>query len=325
MNGESGMVHAPGFHLLEPSASLASHGVNHLFAAMTLLCGAVALLIAALIVGFAIRYRRGSRANRNAPPTGAPRLEMAWTFIPLAIFLAVFTWGAWQFVDLYRPPADALPVYVVGKQWMWQIQHPNGHREIDELHVPLGRAVRLLMTSQDVIHSFSIPAFRIKQDVLPGRYTSLWFTPSALGDYRLFCAEYCGTEHSAMIGRIVVMRPEAYARWLDSGPSRPSLAEQGYTLFRSHGCAGCHDAASTVHAPLLQGLLGRRVTLQDGRSLVADENYVRDSILTPLKDVVAGYAPVMPSFAGQLDETDIEALIAWLRSTDAMQGEAPRR
>ena len=219
-----------------------------------------------------------------------------------------------------RSPADALPVYVVGKQWMWKLQHRNGRREIDELHVPLGQPVRLVMTSQDVIHSFFVPAFRLKQDVVPGRYTSLWFTATRLGEFHLFCSEYCGTDHAAMLGRVVVMEPAAFARWLAAGPRVPGLAQQGFALFREHGCSGCHAAGSTVHAPSLDGLLGSHVHLQDGRTIVADENYVRDSILAPDKDIVAGFAPLMPSFAGQLSEEQIEALIAYLRSTGETGG-----
>jgi len=214
-----------------------------------------------------------------------------------------------------RTPADALPVQVVAKQWMWKLEHRNGRREINELHVPLGEPVRLVMTSQDVIHSFYVPAFRLKQDVVPGRYTTLAFTATRLGEYHLFCAEYCGSEHSMMTGRIVVMTPAEFARWLAAGPAEPGLAQRGFELYRRHGCSGCHDPQSTVGAPPLEGLIGRTVHLQDGRSLVADENYVRDSILEPRKDIVAGHQPVMPSFAGQLDEEDIAALVAWMRAT----------
>ena len=306
---------AAGFRLLAQSASTISHRTDLLFAAMLLLCGTLALVLAGLVVFFCIRYRRGSTADRSRPPNEGLGLEVAWTIVPLLVFVALFGWAAADFVAMHKPPADALPIYVVAKQWMWTLQHRNGRREINELHVPLGEPVRLVMTSQDVIHSFFVPAFRLKQDVVPGRYTSLWFTASQLGDFHLFCSEYCGTEHASMLGRVVVMEPAAFARWLAAGPHEPGLAQQGFALFRAHGCSGCHAADSTVHAPLLDGLLGRRVQLQDGRTLVADENYVRDSILAPQKDVEAGYAPVMPSFAGQLGEEQIEALIAYLRST----------
>ncbi|MFP5407105.1 MAG: cytochrome c oxidase subunit II, partial [Gammaproteobacteria bacterium] len=262
---------------------------------------------------------RGAKVDRTDPPSNALKLELAWTLTPLLLFLCIFSWAAYDYAQLNRAPANALPIDVVARQWMWKLQHRSGRREINELHVPLGQPVKLIMTSQDAIHSFFVPAFRLKQDVLPGRYTSLWFQPTRLGEFHLFCAEYCGSEHSLMTGRVVVMTPSDFARWLAAGPAEPGLVQQGFALFRSLGCSGCHAPGSTVHAPLLDGLLGRTVHLQDGRSLVADENYVRDSVLLPRKDVVAGFEPIMPSFAGQVSEDDIQALIAWLRST----GESP--
>jgi cytochrome c oxidase subunit 2 len=265
------------------------------------------------IVFFSVRYRRGARVTRGVV-TRKFGIEIAWTAIPLVLFIAIFIWAARDFLRLAEPPAGALPVYVLAKQWMWKLQHAGGRREINELHVPLGQPVRLVMTAQDAIHSFYVPAFRLKQDVLPGRYTSLWFTATRLGEFHLFCAEYCGSQHSQMIGRIVVMPPAEYARWVAAGTASPSLAQYGFARFRELGCSGCHAAGSTVHAPSLRGLIGREVHLQDGRTLVADENYIRDSILVPKKDVVAGFEPVMPSFAGQVSEEDIQALVAYIRS-----------
>jgi cytochrome c oxidase subunit 2 len=206
-----------------------------------------------------------------------------------------------------------MTIYVVGKQWMWKVQHPNGRREIDELHLPAGQRVRLVLSSEDVIHSFYVPAFRIKQDAVPGRYTSVRFTPTRAGEYRLHCAEYCGTDHARMGGRVVVLQPADFAAWLEQGNSAPTLAAQGFELFRRKGCSGCHSPRSTVHAPDLAGIFGRTVHLADGRTLVADEAYLRDSILLPRRDVTAGYAPVMPSFQGQLDESELAALIAFLK------------
>ena len=306
---------AAGFSLLAQSASTIAERTDLLFAALLILCGGMALLLATLIVVFSIRYRRGAKVDRSHAPTQARVLEATWTITPLVLFLGIFVWSALDYVRMVRTPADALPVYVVAKQWMWKLQHRNGRREINELHVPLGEPVRLVMTSQDVIHSFFVPAFRLKQDVVPGRYTSLSFKETRLGEFHLFCAEYCGSEHSGMIGRVVVMTPADFARWLAAGPAEPGLAQRGFELFRRHGCSGCHAAGSSVHAPSLDGLIGRTVHLQDGRSLVADENYVRDSMLVPRKDVVAGFEPIMPSFAGQLDEEEIEALVAYIRST----------
>jgi cytochrome c oxidase subunit II len=303
-----------GLHLLGATASTQAHRTDAIFLAMLLLCGSVALILLVLVVFFAIRYRRGSKVDRT-PPRELRGVEIAWTIAPLLVFFGIFGWAARDFVTMADPPAGALPVTVVAKQWMWKLQHRNGRREINELHVPLGEPVVATMTSEDVIHSFFIPAFRIKQDVVPGRYSRLWFTATQLGEFPLFCSEYCGSEHSQMIGRVVVMTPADYGRWLASGPAQPSTAQYGFALFRQLGCSGCHDARSTIHAPLLDGIYGRTTHLQDGRTVVADANYLRDSILVPGKDVVAGFEPVMPSYAGQVSEEDIAALIAYLQST----------
>lgn len=313
MNDETAQLSAS-LRLFDASASTAAQHTDLLFTAMLVLCGVVALGICAAVVFLAVRYRQGAQVERGNISRQLG-LELAWTLVPLAVFIGLFVWAAHGFVQLYRVPADALPVNVVAKQWMWKLQHRNGRREINELHVPLGQPVHLVMTSQDAIHSFYVPAFRLKQDLVPGRYTGLWFTATQLGVFHLFCAEYCGAEHSQMLGRIVVMQPGDYARWLGSGSEQPSLAQYGFARFRQLGCSGCHAATSTVHAPALEGLLGRAVHLQDGRTIMADEAYVRDSILLPRKDVVAGFEPVMPSFAGQVSEEDIQALIAYLRST----------
>lgn len=312
------------FRFVPVSASSASGRFDLLMLGLLLLTGAVALAVTVLIVWFSVHYRKGSAADRSHAPARNRGVEIAWTVTPLLLFLCLYGWAAYDYVQLYRVPANAMPVFVVAKQWMWKLEHSNGRREIDELHVPLGQPTRLVMTSQDVIHSFYIPAFRIKQDVLPGRYTSLWFTPTQAGEFHLFCAEYCGTEHSLMRGRIVVMPPAEFARWLQQGASAPGIAARGFELFRRYGCSGCHSAGSSVHAPDLDGLLGRSVHLQDGRTLVADENYIRDSILLPKKDVVAGFEPIMPSFAGQISEEDIMAIIEYLRQTGAEHANASR-
>lgn len=307
-------------HLLPPSASSASSRLDWLLLALLLLTGTVALGVLALIVAFGIRYRKGSAADRTHAPTTGRFIEVAWTVIPLLLFLCIYAWAAFDYLQLYRVPKDAMPIFVVAKQWMWKLEHTNGKREISELHVPLGVSVRLVMTSQDVIHSFFVPAFRIKQDVVPGRYTSIWFKPTVAGEYELLCAEYCGTEHSVMRGRIVVMPPAAFAQWLQQGTAQPGMASRGFDLFRRYGCSGCHAAGSSVHAPDLTGLLGRTVHLQDGRSLIADENYIRDSILLPKREVVAGYEPIMPSFVGQIGEEDVVAIIEYIRATGTTTG-----
>ncbi|RZI44021.1 cytochrome c oxidase subunit II [Herbaspirillum sp. HC18] len=303
------------FHLFPPSASIVAARYDVLFIALILLTGFVAFAVTALIVYFSIRYRAGSRVDRTHAPTKGRRLEVAWSVIPLLLFFGIFAWAAYDYTQLYREPPDAMPVFVVAKQWMWKLEHANGRREIDELHVPLGQPVRLVMTSQDVIHSFFVPAFRIKQDVVPGRYTTIQFTPTEAGEFHLFCAEFCGTSHAGMTGRIVVLRPSEFAAWLQAGDAQPGMAARGFELYRRYGCSGCHEAQSSVHAPDLHGLFGRSVHLSDGRMLIADEAYIRDSVLLPKKDVVAGFEPIMPSFAGQIGEEDLMAIIEYIRST----------
>ncbi|MGP0062256.1 MAG: cytochrome c oxidase subunit II [Isosphaeraceae bacterium] len=279
-------------------------------------------LIFLLIVGFAVRYRRGSKVDRSNPPLMSKSLEVFWFGVPLIIGLMMFTWGAILFYRIYDSPADALEVYVVGKQWMWKAQHSEGRAEINELHVPLGRPIKLTMTSEDVIHSFYIPAFRVKQDVLPGRNTSMWFEPTQVGRYHLFCAEYCGTNHSVMGGWVYVMEPVEFQQWLSQGGSGPSMAEQGEKLFVQYHCAGCHRGSQIVNAPRLEGVYGRPVPIQQGKEVrftLADDRYIRDSILRPKSEVVAGYEPVMPSFENQISEQDLFKIIAYIKSIGAKE------
>jgi len=299
--------------LFLPAASDIAQRVDLLFYTLVALTGMVAIAIITLMIVFCMRYRAGAQVDRTNPPVGLRWLEYGWTFTPLVIFLAIFCWAAVVYAHFYAPAPGAMTVFVVGKQWMWKAEHANGRREIDELHLPLGQPVRLVLSTEDVIHSFYVPAFRIKQDAVPGRYTTISFTPTREGEYWLHCAEYCGTDHARMGGRVVVMAPAAFATWLERGNSNASLAALGFELFRRKGCSGCHAAGSTVHAPDLAGVYGRVVHLQDGRTLVADEGYLRDSILLPKKDVVAGYAPIMSSFQGQLDEGELAALITYLK------------
>ena len=276
-----------------------------------------ALLIASLVVYFAVRYRRRTEADRPEAIHGSLTLELAWTLIPFALTMVMFFWGARVFVTLRRPPDNALQVFVVAKQWMWKLQHLEGRREINQLHVPVGRAVKMTMTSEDVIHSFFVPAFRVKQDVLPGRYTTLWFEATKTGTYHLFCAEYCGTEHSAMIGQIIVMEPSEYQTWLSGGPVTASLASAGETLFTDLGCISCHRSDSGARGPQLVGLFGKRVQLQGGATLVVDENYLRESILDPQAKIVAGFQPIMPTFKGLVTEEQLMQLIAYIKSLAA--------
>jgi len=314
-----------GLTILAPAASAAARGADVLYFTLVGFSTFMAGIFIVLIAVFSYRYRKGSQANREKPPTHAKGLEAAWTIAPLTVFLGLFVWAAYDYARQSQPPDDAMPIFVVARQWMWKAEHANGRREINELHVPLNTPVKLIMTSQDVIHSFFVPAFRNKRDVVPGRYSVLWFEADRAGEYPLLCAEYCGTDHSAMIGRIIAMPPEAYARWRDEGARHPGVAQHGYALFRQHGCIGCHAAASTVHAPELAGLPGRRVHLADGGTITADETYIRDSILEPQKQIVAGFDTIMPSFKGQLNEEEIMAIIEYIRSLDAGRhaGERP--
>ena len=293
-------------------ASDIAERVDVLFYSMLALTGTVTLGIFILMTWFSIRYRAGSRADRTNPPPKKRWLELGWIFTPLAIFLGIFVWAAAVYARFYTPAPDAMTVFVVGKQWMWKAEHANGRREIDELHLPLGQPVRIVLSTEDVIHSFYVPAFRIKQDAVPGRYTSIAFTPTREGEYWLHCAEYCGTDHARMGGKVVVMAPAAFAQWLQKGSQNRSLAARGFELFRQKGCSGCH-VNSTVHAPDLTGVYGRTIHLSDGRTLTADEAYLRDSILLPKRDVVAGYEPIMPSFQGQLSESELSALVTYLK------------
>jgi cytochrome c oxidase subunit 2 len=302
------------FPLWPPQASTQATQVDILYIYLLLLSGAIATGIFLALVFFSVKYRRGSLANRTNPPHGNLLIEWTWIIVPLMLALATFLWGAVVYIRMARVPSDAMDVQVIGKQWMFKTQHPSGQREINELHVPAGRPIRLTMVSQDVIHSFYIPAFRIKQDVLPGRYTTIWFTPTRTGTYLLHCAEYCGTEHAEMGGHVIVMDPADYERWLAGGNQQQGLVQEGAALFRQYGCSGCHGPSATVHAPKLEGVYGKPVPLQDGRVVVADDQYLRDSILLPRRDIAAGYPPIMPSFQGQITEEDLLKIVTYIKS-----------
>lgn len=303
--------------LLPQAASSVAPELDALFHAMLWLCVAVVIGVLTTMLVFAVRFRRGRDVDRSGESHRSMGIELTWTLIPFVLFLGIFGWSIKLWIDLRSPPSDAATVYVVGKQWMWEFEHPGGQREINMLHVEVGQPVRLVMTSQDVIHDVSIPAFRTKQDVLPGRYTDLWFKPTRAGTYDLFCAEFCGTDHSRMGGVVVVQSPAEHARWLANHTSG-SLAEQGRVLFTRYGCAGCHEPGAAVHAPRLQGLYGSTVPLADGRQVRADDRYLHDSIVLPGNEVAAGYAPIMPSYKDRISEADILALVAYLkvRGTD---------
>jgi cytochrome c oxidase subunit II len=288
--------------------------VNALYVAeLTVSCLIVAS-VAILMTIFCVRYRYRSDASRANRAEKTWHFEVAWTTATLVAFLVLFVWGAGMYIWLFQAPPGDEEVYVVGKQWMWKIEHPGGQREIDALHVPVDKTIRLVMASEDVIHSFFIPAFRIKHDVVPGTTETVWFKAIKTGVYRLECTQYCGLQHATMQGEIDVMTGTDYARWLTEQGVQRSLAEQGEDVFRARGCSGCHDRNSTVHAPSLDGLFGTLVHLQDGSVRMADEAYLRDCILNPRSFTVAGYPPVMPNFSGQLGEDDVMKLIAYIKS-----------
>jgi len=309
------------FSLFPDQASSVARRVDHIYYYIIGTTVAISTAVAVLVIYFAIKYRRRSDETPG-PIHGSMTLELLWTVIPLLIALSMFAWSARVYFDIVRPPDDATDVYVVGRQWMWKLQHPDGQREINELHVPVGQPVKLIITSEDVIHSFFIPDFRIKQDAVPGRYTFAWFEAIKPGRFRIYCAEYCGTDHSHMIGWVVAQDPADYQEWLSSRADR-SLATRGRQRFLQFQCVTCHSADSQARAPNLEGLYNRPVPLQDGRTVIADENYLRESILNPRAKVVAGYVPIMPTFQGQMQEEELLELLAFIKAL--RPGETPRR
>ena len=306
----------PRFQLHPDSASSFSGDVDGLYFFLVGLTAFFTLLIAALVVVFAIKYRRRTEDEIPQPFEGSLHLEIVWTLIPLGIVLFIFTWSAKVYMTLSRPPDNAVTMYVTGKQWMWKIQHPTGVREINELHLPLGQPVKLIMTSEDVIHSFYIPAFRQKMDVLPGRYTTVWFEPTKVGQFHLFCAEYCGTKHSGMRGTVYVMDPAEYASWLTGGRGEGTLAQQGEKLFQDLACSNCHtvEAAAQGRCPNLSGAFGTTVQLANGATVAFNEEYIRESILNPHAKIHAGYQPIMPTFQGLVTEEGILQLMEFIKS-----------
>ena len=301
------------------TAAVNAVAVNALFVAELGVSAVIMVTVVAMMLRFCIRYRKGSAASRADRVKKTWHWEIGWTTATLGVFLILFVWGAEMYIWLMQPPPDNEEVYVVGKQWMWKVQHPGGQREIDALHVPVDKTIRLVMASEDVIHSFFVPAFRIKHDVVPGTLETIWFKANKTGVFRLECTQYCGLQHATMSGQIVVMSGPDYARWLTEQGVHESLAEQGKELFRAHGCSGCHGENSTVHAPSLSGLYGTLVHLQDGSVRRADEAYIRDCILNPRSFTVAGYPPIMPDFSGQLREDEVLKLIAYIKSLGGRQ------
>ena len=310
------------FPLFPQQASAQAGQVDAIYFFMVAVTAFFSILIAGLIVLFSVRYRRRHRDEVGYAIHGSLALELLWTIVPFFVVMGMFVWGARVFFELYRPPAGAMEVYVVGKQWMWKVQHMEGQREINELHVPVGRPVKLIMGSEDVLHSYFIPAFRVKADVIPGRYNVLWFTATKAGTYHLFCAEYCGTKHSGMVGSIVAMEPTDFQNWLAGGGVSESPVEAGAKLFQDLACNTCHMEGSQGRGPVLTNLFGQPVELQNGTTVLADEAYIRESIVNPQAKIVAGFQPLMPTFQGLVSEEQLLQLISYVRSL-SKQGAAP--
>ncbi|HEV8713059.1 MAG TPA: cytochrome c oxidase subunit II [Candidatus Binatia bacterium] len=313
--------------LFPEQASTVAGQVDALFYFLTAVSTVFSLLIAGLIIYFAVKYRRRSPEEIGVPITGSHGLEALWIVIPFGIALVMFVWGASVYFTMYRVPTDAMEIHVVGKQWMWKFQHMEGQREINELHVPVGRTVKLVMASQDVIHSFFVPAFRVKADVIPGTYRTLWFQATKPGTYHLFCAEYCGTQHSGMIGRVIVMEPAQYQDWLSGSMStgvEGSPVAAGQRLFEDLACHTCHRLDQQGIGPMLTGLFGKQVQLRNGQVVTADENYIRESILNPAAKIAASFQPVMPPYQGRITEEQLLQLLTYIKSLTTQQPQATK-
>jgi cytochrome c oxidase subunit II len=303
------------FPFIPESASTISGEVDALYFYISGVTVFFVLLISFVVVYFVIRYRRRNPFEIPRPIEGSTKLETMWSIIPLLISMTIFFWGAKVYFAQYRPAKNAVDIYVVGKQWMWKFQHATGQREINELHVPVGRRIKLIMTTEDVIHDVFVPAFRIKADVVPGRYTTQWFEATKPGRYHFFCAEYCGMNHSGMGGYVVVMEPAEYENWLSGNAGQASPGAVGRGLYESLGCASCHGTnAEGGRGPALIGLFGSKVTLNNNQTLTADESYIRESILNPQAKVVTGFGPIMPSFQGQIGEEQLLQVVAYIKS-----------
>ena len=310
------------FPFFPEQASQQAANVDALYFFLLAVSAFFSALIAILIVFFAVRFRRRSDTEVGEAIHGSLALELMWTFIPLGITMVMFVWGAVTFFHMTRPPQNAMEIYVVGKQWMWKLEHMDGAREINELHLPVGRPVKLIMGSEDVIHSFFIPDFRVKADVVPGRFNTMWFTASKPGKYHIFCTQYCGTKHSNMIGWATVMEPAEYQAWVAGNVTGGTMAENGAKLFSDLSCNTCHlDSGQTQgRGPSLRNLYGRQVLLQRLETTVADDAYLRESILNPQAKIVSGFQPLMPTYQGLVTEEQLLQLIAYVKSlSDAPQ------
>jgi len=301
------------FAIIPPEASRIAPQVDALLVFMTLVSLVGLVLVGLLVTGFSILYRR----DRNPVATqieGSTLLEATWTIIPLGLFLVMFVWGSVLYFRIYTPPPNAMNIYVVGKQWMWKAEHPGGQHEINSLHVPINQPVQITLISQDVFHSFSIPAFRVKREAIPGRYTTVWFEATQVGTYHLFCTQYCGTQHSGMVGDVTVLTPEDYKKWLAESTSGVSLAQNGERLFASLSCGACHNGQPDSRGPSLADVYGSKLMLTSGQPVLVDEAYLRQAILNPSSHITQGYAPIMPTYQGQISEEGLISLVEYIKN-----------
>lgn len=301
------------FDLFPPSVSTFAERVDPLFYFLTILSIVASVGVFAALGILGVVFRRDPDKPRESHPLHAPLLEIIWTVIPFFVFIGVFVWGAKLFAEYVRPPDGTLDIDVIAKQWMWKVQHKEGVREVNDLHIPVNQPIKLTLTSQDVLHDYYLPAMRVKQDVIPGRFTYLWFEATQTGTYPIFCAEYCGTEHSLMKGHVTVLTQEGYAEWLAGGPKK-SPVEAGEFLFTQRGCVTCHSGMKDARGPNLTGIYGTTGRMVGGEELLKDDNYLQESILYSSKHIVEGYTPLMPAFANQLTVDDVNNLIAYIKS-----------
>jgi cytochrome c oxidase subunit II len=308
-----------GFSIFPEQASSLAAEVDNLYLGVITITAFFAIVVVVCVTYFAIKYRDHTGDKVGAPITGSVPLELGWSLIPFFIAIGIFVWASVVFFHIVRAPDQTLDIYSTGKRWMWRFQHIDGQTEINELHVPVGRAVRVVFTSEDVLHDLFIPAFRVKADAVPGRYSAIWFEPTRVGEYHLFCAEYCGTKHSGMIGTVYVMEQADYQAWLGGGGATAggSLVQRGEALFTQLACVTCHLPDGTGRGPSLEGLFGSQVTLDSGEVVTADESYLRESILMSQAKTVKGYERLMPTFQGLINEDGVAALIEYIKSMQA--------
>ena len=304
------------FAVFPPEASKIAPQMDALLFFITLVSLIGLTIVVLLVVCFSILYNK-KRHPVAVQIEGSTLLEATWTIIPLGLFLIMFVWGALIYFRVFTPPANAMNIYVVGKQWMWKIEHPGGQHEINSLHIPINEPVQLTLISQDVFHSFSIPAFRVKREAIPGRYTTVWFEATKVGTYHLFCTQYCGTNHSQMIGDVVVMTPDDFKAWLASSTSGASLAQNGERLFASLSCNACHNTRPDARGPSLVNVYGSKLTLANGETTLVDDAYLRQAILNPSQHITQGYAPIMPTYQGQVSEEGVIALVEYIKHLDS--------